>query len=205
MGMAGKLSTDWRKRLKSYEARQVPVGRRQASVLLLLAETPLGPELLLTRRALHLESHPGEVSLPGGSVEPFDASLYQTALRETREEAGLQDEPEYLGQLDSLYAKSGIEVSAFVAGLPDRPALQASPDEVAEIFWLPLRDLVAQAPEYRWFERQGRQWRVPFFHYQGWTIWGMTGMILVNFLNVVQGSEWPDFHAEWSANPMDAD
>lgn len=203
--MAGRLSTDWRRRLGDYNARLVPGSRRQASVLALLADLPSGPELLLTQRARHLQSHPGEVSLPGGSVESDDPTLYHTALRETREEAGLQEAPTYLGQLDSLYARSGIEVAAFVAHLPHRPQLQASPDEVAEIFWLPLDELVKQEPEYQWFERQGRQWRVPFFYHDGWTIWGMTGMILVNLINVVQGSDWPDFHAEWSANPMDAD
>lgn len=205
MDRAGVISEQWQERLQRYSPRLVPQAPRRASVMVLLAETEQGPELLLTQRSLHLETHPGEVSLPGGSVELTDASLYHTALRETQEEAGLRQAPRYLGQLDSLYARSGIEVSAFVSLLPERPELEACPEEVAALFWIPVAELLEKPPEYKWFERNGRQWRVPFFYYQGWTIWGMTGMILVNFVNVIQHSQWPGFHEEWTANPMDGD
>lgn len=173
--------------------------------MVLLAPGPDGLEVLLTQRALHLGSHPGEISLPGGSVEDSDESLYATALRETREETGLQDTPEYVGQLDSLYAKSGIDVAAFVSLLPEKPMLQACADEVADMFWMPLQFLAEKAPEYQWFERGGKQWPVPFFYFNGWTIWGLTGMVLVNLINVLTESQWPSFHDRWAANPMDAD
>lgn len=200
-----RLPDTWRTRIQAYQPRLVPPGQRQAAVMLLLAPGERGQELLLTRRALHLSSHAGEVSLPGGNREVIDQSLYHTALRETREEAGLRDEPERLGQLDSLYAKSGIEVSAFVSAMDQKPALKACPDEVADLFWLPLDDLMDNPPEYKWFERHGRQWQVPFFYYDQWTIWGMTGMILVNLINVLNESQWPSFHDEWAENPMDSD
>ncbi|MCH8553180.1 MAG: CoA pyrophosphatase [Natronospirillum sp.] len=203
--MTATVSTDWLGRLHNYQPRLVPDSARQAAVMVLLADSTDGLQMLLTQRSRHLVSHPGEVSFPGGNVEPYDDDLYCTALRETREETGLTETPNYVGQLDSLYAKSGIQVSAFVSHLDHLPHLVASPDEVAEVFWVPLAELLHNPPRYEMFERQGRQWRVPFFDYEQWTIWGMTGMILVNCLNVIQGSDWPGFHEEWSANPMDAD
>ncbi|MEX0584305.1 MAG: hypothetical protein WEB07_00975, partial [Natronospirillum sp.] len=93
----------------------------------------------------------------------------------------------------------------FVSVLPQKPRLQACPEEVAELFWVPLERLAYEAPEYKWFERNGEHWQVPFFYFEGWAIWGMTGMILVNFVNVLTESQWPSFHDRWSSNPMDAD
>ena len=199
------LPAEWVQRIACYEPAMVPSSRRQAAVMVALAPGNNGPEVLMTQRAHTLSSHAGEVSFPGGNIETNDSSLYHTALRETREETQLQETPLYLGQLDSLYAKSGIEVAAFVSALPERPLLSPCPEEVAEIFWVPLSVLLDQPPEYQWFERQGRQWRVPFFYHDGWTIWGMTGMILVNLINVLSESRWPSFHDEWASNPMDAD
>lgn len=199
------LPPQWHHRLTTYRPMHVPDKDRLAAVMLTLAPGVQGPEILLTQRALNLSTHAGEVSFPGGNVEPEDQDLYATALRETREETSLMETPQFLGELDSLYAKSGIKVAAYVSGLPSKPRLSPCPDEVADVFWVPVSSLLAQPPEYQWFERHGRRWRVPFFYHDGWTIWGMTGMILVNFINVITESQWPAFHDEWASNPMDAD
>lgn len=193
----------WQQRLAAYQARQVPPSPKEAAVLLLLSPSNTGLKLLFTRRALHLNAHPGEVSFPGGLREPTDLDLYTTALRETREEVGLQDQPQFLTALDSLYAKSGIRVSPFVAYLPRQPLLQPSADEVAEIRWFDLPQLTQAPPDYQWFERHGKRWRVPFFKQHNWQIWGMTGMILVNLANVMTAQQWPDFYSEWVQHPMD--
>jgi len=193
----------WQQRLAAYRARQVPPGPKEAAVLVLLSVSNQGLKLLLTRRAMHLSAHPGEVSFPGGLREPMDADLYATALRETQEEVGLQVQPRYIAALDSLYAKSGIRVSPFVAYVPEPPALQPSFEEVAEIRWFDLAELTQAPPEYQWFQRHGKRWRVPFFKQDSWQIWGMTGMILVNLANVMTAQQWPDFYSEWVQHPMD--
>lgn len=196
------LDDHWQ-RLQNYRARQVPASPKEAAVLLLLCAADAGPKLLFTRRALHLGSHPGEVSFPGGLREQVDADLYATAIRETQEEVGLQQDPLFVTALDSLYAKSGIRVSPFVAFIPKLPQLTPNPDEVAEIRWLELPKLTDSPPEYQWFNRHGKRWRVPFFYQEDWQIWGMTGMILVNLANVMMAQQWPDFYSEWVQHPMD--
>lgn len=193
----------WQQRPEAYRARQVPPSSKEAAVLLLLSLSSQGLQLLLTRRAWHLNSHPGEVSFPGGLREPLDVNLYATALRETQEEVGLQVTPQYVTALDSLYAKSGIRVSPFVAVVSDVPLLTPSFAEVADMRWFDLSTLMQVPPEYQWFHRQGRRWRVPFFEQQEWQIWGMTGMILVNLANVIRAQKWPDFYSEWVQHPMD--
>lgn len=190
-------------RLQTYQARQVPPSAKEAAVLLLLKPAATGPQLLFTRRALHLSSHPGEVSFPGGLREHQDFDLYATALRETQEEVGLTIQPQFVAALDSLYAKSGIRVSPFVAVVPQSPQLIANPEEVAELRWFDLPRLTQSPPEYQWFQRHGQRWRVPFFRQDDWQIWGMTGMILVNLANVMLGQQWPDFYSEWVQHPMD--
>lgn len=193
----------WQQRLQAYRPRQVPPSPKEAAVLLLLSASSDGLQLLFTRRALHLSSHPGEVSFPGGLRESVDTNLYATAVRETREEVGLGITPHYVAALDSLYAKSGIRVSPFVAFVPEQPVLAPSLDEVAEIRWVNLPALTQAPPEYQWFHRHGQRWRVPFFKHEDWQIWGMTGMILVNLANVISAQCWPDFYSEWVQHPMD--
>ena len=198
-----QMPLDWQMLVSNYKGKTLPAVDRVAGVMLLLAPGEHGPELLFTQRALDLHSHPGEVSFPGGNVEDEDIDLYATALRETQEEVGLTEVPLRLARLDALYARSGILVEPHVAWLDHKPQLIACEDEVAEIFWVPMLDLVQIPPEYQLFERNGRQWQVPFFYYNDWKIWGMTGMILVNFINVVWQQKWPSFHEEWGKNPMD--
>jgi 8-oxo-dGTP pyrophosphatase MutT (NUDIX family) len=117
---------------------------RPAAVLVCLQ----GGRVLLLQRALH-ENDPwsGHVSLPGGRHEPDDESLLQTALRETCEEVGFDAGAlgDVLGTLGE-YAGRGrgiraIRIAAFVAWLPEEPALRLS-DEVASAHWIDLEALV---------------------------------------------------------------
>jgi 8-oxo-dGTP pyrophosphatase MutT (NUDIX family) len=117
---------------------------RPAAVLVCLQ----GGRVLLVQRAVH-ENDPwsGHVSLPGGRYEPADRSLLQTALRETCEEVGFDAAAigDVLGPLGE-YAGRGrgiasIRIAAFVACLPDEPALRLS-DEVASAHWIALEALV---------------------------------------------------------------
>src|SRR4051812_43354840 len=93
---------------------------RRAAVAVLLHDEPTGPRVLLMKRA-ERESDPwsGHISLPGGRHEPFDSDLLDTAIRETREELGLDlTTTRYVGQLESLHPRSagpkGIQVTPFV-------------------------------------------------------------------------------------------
>ena len=145
------------------------------------------PGVLLTRRVAHLSSHAGQVSFPGGRIDPEDAGPEAAALREAHEEIGLDPaHVEVLGRLDDYLTGTGYRISPVLALLPSGMALEAlslrpSPHEVDAVFELPLSVLLdPEAPQRRSAVLRGRErafwvWPHPQHH-----IWGATAAILVN-------------------------
>jgi len=165
-----------------------PSGRPQASVLIAIlnyGEYIENPELIYTQRSNHLSTHSGEVSFPGGKADDSDASLFETALRESNEEMSLKSEDvTELGKLNYLISRHKIEVNPFVATI-DRPQDLKPNEEIQEIFTVPLKFLLDPANiERESIERQGSVWDVPTWNLKNQKIWGLTAMITVNFLNV---------------------
>ena len=157
---------------------------RQAGVLVLLY--PENNELcfVLTRRTDTLRGHSGQISFPGGRRDPDDRTFVDTALRETCEELGLCD-PNIivLGELTPIYIPpSDFEVFAIVAALDYPPSFEPNPDEVAEVFAVPLSALVDDA-----FKRveqwpfNGVQVDVPYYAFNGHKVWGATAIMLSEF------------------------
>ena len=114
-----------------------------ASVLVLLVQRANGLNLLLTRRTDHLTAHAGQISFPGGRAEPGDASAIDTALRETEEEIGLaRSLIDVIGLLPDYVTSSGYRVTP-VVGLVHPPfVLTPDPNEVADVFEVPLAFLM---------------------------------------------------------------
>jgi NTP pyrophosphohydrolases including oxidative damage repair enzymes len=110
-----------------------------AAVLVPLVTHREGTTLLLTQRTDHLADHAGEISFPGGRVEPRDRTIAETALRETEEEVGLPPHHvELVGALDSYETGTGFRVTPMV-GLIEPPLVtKPDPFEVAEVFEVPL-------------------------------------------------------------------
>ncbi|MDC3398014.1 CoA pyrophosphatase [Gammaproteobacteria bacterium] len=165
-----------------------PSGRPQASVLIAIlnyGEYIESPELIYTQRSGHLSTHSGEVSFPGGKAEDGDASLFETALRESNEEMSLNGEDvTMLGKLDYLISRHKIEVNPFIATV-DKPQDLEANEEIQEIFTVPLIFLLDPKNIKREsIERQGSVWEVPTWSLKNQKIWGLTAMITVNFLNV---------------------
>lgn len=153
-----------------------------AAVLVPLVRRPDGLSVLLTVRAPHLHHHPGQVSFPGGRVEPTDRSPHDTALRETEEEIGLaRERVELLGQLPRYHTISGFAITP-VVGLVTPPfALRIDHVEVSEVFEVPLHYLLdASNRECRAIDYQGRRREYAATVYQGRVIWGATAGILVS-------------------------
>jgi 8-oxo-dGTP pyrophosphatase MutT (NUDIX family) len=144
--------------------------------------------VLFTRRTQHLKSHSGQVSFPGGRVEPGDASVEFTALREATEEIGLSaDRVEILGRLPDYHTRTGFRVAP-VIGLVT-PPLELAPDprEVDAVFEVPLAFLLDERNR----ERRTREFRglsvgYYVYEYQGHVIWGATAGMLVNLHRMLE-------------------
>lgn len=152
-----------------------------AAVLVAVIGRPDGPTVILTRRTELLQNHAGEISLPGGRVEPHDAGSLATALREAAEELGLDiTKVDILGCLPCYDTVSGFRVRPFVGWLEPPVALQPDEREVAEVFEVPLPYLLN--PVNRRQEElvvRGKPYVSHVFEYEGRRIWGATAAILV--------------------------
>jgi len=160
-------------------------GRREAAVLLALT-APGAPEVVLIKRAKHLNSHRGQVALPGGMWDPGDASLLDTALRESEEEIGLPSAlVELIARLPRRQTRAGVPVTPYLAAIPRDIVLNPDPRELDAVFRVPLgylldaNNLVSDR-----FEIGGEWQELPCYRYRDHRIWGFTFQVLVHFLNV---------------------
>jgi len=158
-----------------------------AAVLLLVVNHPGEPTVVFTQRTAHLADHAGQISFPGGRVEEGDEGPAGTALREAREEVGIDPAGiEILGELPDYHTSTGYRVRP-VVGWADRP-LSFSPDpyEVADVFEVPLGFLLETANHrYESAFYKGRlrhYWAMPW---EGRFIWGATAGMLVTFQRIV--------------------
>ncbi len=161
-----------------------------AAVLIPIVETAGGLELLLTRRADHLKQHPGQISFPGGRIEPHDHSLVETALRETEEEIGLsRAETEVLGEIGSVYTITGFHVTPVIGLLQDPLELTPDPNEVAEVIMVPFSHLMNPAIYERLEHRHETGLRTYYStEYNNHRIWGVTAGIIVGLYEELQAS-----------------
>lgn len=153
-----------------------------AAVLVPIVARTSGLTVLLTQRTAHLRDHPGQVSFPGGRCEAEDSSPVATALRESKEEVGIEShQVEILGVLPDYFTGTGFRVSP-VVGLVSPPLnLRLDDFEVAEVFETPLSFLL-DAKNYRQesFEVRGQlrtYWAIPW---QQYFIWGATAGMLMS-------------------------
>ncbi|MBT3183103.1 MAG: CoA pyrophosphatase [Nitrospina sp.] len=117
---------------------------QRAAVMVLLYPKPKKIHVLMTRRAMHLKYHAGEVSFPGGVFEEQDDDLLTTALRETEEELAIQVEPEnVLGRLPVVNTRLGFEITPFVSVLPAAPEYEPAEHEVGEVLEIPFTSLLS--------------------------------------------------------------
>jgi 8-oxo-dGTP pyrophosphatase MutT (NUDIX family) len=153
-----------------------------AAVLFPIVLRPAAPTVLLTRRTDHLKDHPGQISFPGGRVEPDDVSPAHTALREAEEEIGLVPaHVEIAGYLPEYLTSTGFRVTPVVAVVTPPFSLRLDPFEVAEAFEVPLDFLLDPANHRR--HALHYRGRLRHFHAMPWGeyfIWGATAGMIVS-------------------------
>jgi 8-oxo-dGTP pyrophosphatase MutT (NUDIX family) len=162
-----------------------------AAVLVPVVVRPTGASLILTRRNGSLRHHAGQISFPGGRIEPDDASPVHAALREAHEEIGLAPaHTEALGYLDPLGTITGFCVLPVLGLVRGEPALTLDPSEVAEAFEVPLAfaldpaNLEEHAREFR-----GRLRRYHVIRWQHYDIWGATASMIANLAHRLRAAK----------------
>jgi 8-oxo-dGTP pyrophosphatase MutT (NUDIX family) len=165
--------------------RATPAGAderiRAAAVLVPIVERP-APTVILTLRPHTLRSHAGQVSFPGGRIDPEDRDAVDAALRETEEEIGLPRRlVEVIGTADRYRTITGFDVTPVIGVVPPDLPLVAQPDEVAEIFEAPLAFLIDRRNQVEqsttW---QGQQRSYYEILWEDRRIWGATAAMIVN-------------------------
>ena len=153
--------------------------RRASAVLIPLFYNQGQYHVLFTERSEEVDFHKGQVCFPGGTQEPSDSSLLQTALRETEEEISLKAQDiEVLGEFDdTLTLTSNYVISPFVAFIPHPYPFKADGREIREIFSVPLSFLMDEAN----FKQDSYS-----YEYEGHVIWGATARILKQFIDLLK-------------------
>ena len=144
-------------------------------------------QVIFTLRTQEVEHHKGQVSFPGGVVDASDKDIIDTALRETKEEIGIHRSAlQVLGVCDDFSTPSGFCITPVVACLPSEPMFTVNPDEVSEVFEVPVAiflDPSNERTEQR--IRDGREVTIYFYRYKNYEIWGATAAMLRSFLHAV--------------------
>lgn len=149
------------------------------------------PLLLLTKRTHSVETHKGQISFPGGVCESHDSTPIASALRETEEEIGISREyVSVIGCLPSLDTPSGFSILPVVGIIRQGFRLLINPDEVAEVFFVPLSYFMNGAnTSQRSIVHEGIERKVYVFHWQGMEIWGATAWMIEQLCRYLGKSE----------------
>jgi 8-oxo-dGTP pyrophosphatase MutT (NUDIX family) len=161
---------------------------RAAAVLVPLVDRDEGLHVLFTQRNANLQNHAGQVSFPGGRMEPGDVSATAAALRETEEEIGLPPaKVEVIGRLDDYITGTGFVIAPIVGLIRPPYALAPDPSEVEAVFEVPLGFILDPANhrrESRVFN--GVERRFYAMPYGERYIWGATAAMLLNLYDLLR-------------------
>lgn len=179
-----------RKEVPGHRPEEHILEAAEAAVLMAITDLEQDPHIVLTKRADHLSSHPGEVAFPGGKRDHDDPNIIYTALRESHEEVLLlPDSVEVVGPLPPSVSKMGLKVVPIVGIIPHQTQLVPSEHEIASIFQVPIRYFLENpVQEFTEREFQGVRYKVPCYRYDGYVIWGLTAYFITDSFNKLFGA-----------------
>ena len=156
-----------------------PLAPQHAAVLVPIVDYGHQLKVLFTQRALHLRHHPGQISFPGGRIEPEETS-YAAALREAQEEIGLANsEVTLLGRLPAQDTSTGFIIEPWVGIMRPQRSFQLQVSEVAAVFEVPLAHFLPQQNRHQLsLTLRGKTRDLHFMPYQDKFIWGATAAIM---------------------------
>lgn len=175
------------RRLADYAPRQLALDYPEAGVLVPVTNATANPEIVFTLRSSNLSTHRGQVAFPGGKRDQGDRTLADTALRESHEEVGLEPgRVEIIAPLSQVMSRHGILVTPFVGLIPEDVSLTANPDEIESIFRVPIEFFLRDERERTdTIPFMNHTYHVPCYRWQRYQIWGLSAVVLVDFLNAV--------------------
>jgi 8-oxo-dGTP pyrophosphatase MutT (NUDIX family) len=172
--------------IQQHEPLKIPGDQQEAAVLIPITREE-EPKLIVTRRALHLDKHPGEFAFPGGKKDPEDSDLLCTALREAEEEIAMDPSMvEIIGPLDQIISYHGYKVTPYVGIVEKSIPVYCASHETDLILQVPFDFFKNQQTYfYRVKEFKGFQYRSHHFIYQSeHDIWGLTAVMIINLMNI---------------------
>lgn len=178
-------------RLTRRTPRKLKLDYPEAGILVPITDDPGNPEMIFTLRSQNLSTHRGQVAYPGGKRDPGDRTLAATALRETHEEIGLPPEQvELISPLSQVTSRHGILVSPYVGVVPEGHPLLPNPGEIESIFRVPLSFFLEDRRERTdAIPLHNQTIHVPCYRWGRYQIWGLSAVVLVEFLNAVYDAD----------------
>ena len=185
--MDSKLQ-DLRVRIGSFSGKSTSnLGLIPSAVLVLLYLKNDEVNVLLNKRSETVEHHKNEISFPGGRMDKHDHSLFDTALRETKEEIGVSpDDVNMFGQLDQVETMTGYSITPYVGTIPEKYNFNINSTEVSKLLEIPLfkfNDGTVLRKELRYFN--GNWLSKHNYVYEGHLIWGATANIIGNLVKII--------------------